>query len=94
MTLDAILRQNLAHPQRPQRGDIALAGQIRRQVFDPLLNISHLSDQSDGEDQIGEHCQKHEDAKTQISGVWSFRRHVTILLRLLAIPRLVEQKGA
>ena len=64
MTLDAILGQNLAHPQGAERGDIALAGQIRRQVLDPLLNLSHLSDQSDGEDQVGEHCQKHEDAKT------------------------------
>ena len=57
MTVHAVLPDDLAHAQRAERGDIALAGQIRRQVRDTVLNLSHLSDQSDGEDQVGEHCQ-------------------------------------
>ena len=50
MTVHAVLPNDLAHPQWAERGDIALAGQIRRQARDTVLNLSHLSDQSDGED--------------------------------------------
>src|SRR5918994_665375 len=90
MTVYAVLPNDLAHPQRAERGDIALAGQIRRQVRDTLLNLAHLSDQSDREDQIDEHRQDHEKAKTEASVFWSLRRHLRILLRLLAMRRPVQ----
>src|SRR4030095_2089941 len=49
MTLNAILREDLTNPQRPEHGDVALARQIRRQTRDPLLKLAHLLDNSHGE---------------------------------------------
>ena len=95
VTLDAVLRQNLAHPQRPERGDIALAGQIRRQARDPLLHLAYLSDQSDGEDQVGEHSP--ETRRRENAGFGMLVVPVVISrysFGAVAMRRPVEQKGA
>ena len=83
MAFDTVLYQDLAHPQWPKHRDVALAGEIGRQVLDPLLKLTDLEDQGDDKDEIGEDRQQDDGAKT-IASDRSFRLHITTLLRHLA----------
>src|SRR5262249_48624308 len=65
MTLHTVLREDLAHAQRPQHGYVALAGQIRGQARDSLLQLAHLCDHGDGEDEVDEHRQHDNDAESE-----------------------------
>src|SRR5262249_39342958 len=79
MTPHTILHQDLAHPQWSEHGDVALTGQIRGQARDTLLQLVHLRDQGDGEDEVDEHHQHDNDAES--GKPWrSFHRHVRLLL--------------